>query len=74
MDAEKLERLRQYLAGRSEIAAGEQLALRHLRDKARARQRLMLGLPLLVLGAAGLLFLSPSRAARRKASISSLAS
>ena len=39
MDAEKVERLRQYLAGRGEIDAGEQLVLRHLRDKARDRQR-----------------------------------
>ena len=53
MDAEKVERLRQYLAGRGEIAAGEQLVLRHLRDKARDRQRLLLGLPLLVIGAGG---------------------
>jgi zinc/manganese transport system permease protein len=58
MDAEKVERLRQYLAGRSEISAGEQLVLRHLRDKARERQRLMLGLPLLLVGAGGFCFLS----------------
>ena len=58
MDTEKVERLRQYLAGRGEIAAGEQLVLRHLRDKARDRQRLLLGLPLLVIGAGGFYFLS----------------
>jgi zinc/manganese transport system permease protein len=64
MDSEKVERLRQYLAGRSEISAGEQLVLRHLRDKARDRQRLMLGLPLLIIGAGGFYLLStkpPSR-------------
>ncbi|MEO8185948.1 MAG: metal ABC transporter permease [Burkholderiaceae bacterium] len=58
MDADKVERLRQYLAGRGEIAAGEQLVLRHLRDKARDRQRLLLGLPLLVIGAGAFYFLS----------------
>jgi zinc/manganese transport system permease protein len=57
MDPEKAERLRQYLAGRGEISAGEQLVLRHLRDKARDRQRLMLGLPLLLIGAGGFYFL-----------------
>ena len=61
MDAEKVERVRQYLAGRGEIAAGEQLVLRHLRDKARDRQRLLLGLPLLVIGGAGFYFLSAKR-------------
>ena len=53
MDAEKIERLRQYLAGRSELLAGDELVLRHLREKARVRQRWLLGLPLLVLGSAG---------------------
>jgi zinc/manganese transport system permease protein len=48
------ERLRQYLAGRSEISAGDQLVLRHLRGKARERQRYALGIPLLALGALGL--------------------
>ena len=43
MEAEKAERLRQYLAGRSEIAAGDQLVLRSLRARARERQRWMLG-------------------------------
>jgi zinc/manganese transport system permease protein len=58
MDPEKIERLRQYLAGRSEISAGEQLVLRHLRDKARDRQRLMLGLPLVVIGVGGFYLLA----------------
>ncbi len=69
MEPEKLERLRQYIAGRSEIAAGEELVLRHLRDKARDRQRLLLGLPLLVIGAGGfyLLWAKPfTRAAARR--------
>jgi zinc/manganese transport system permease protein len=54
MDAERAERLRQYLAGKSEISAGDQLVLRHLRGKARERQRFALGLPLLLTGAYGL--------------------
>ena len=58
MEAEKVERLRQYLAGRSEISAGEQLVLRALRDKARHRQRLLLGIPLLLIGAGGFYLLS----------------
>ena len=63
MEPEKVERLRQYLAGRSEISAGEQLVLRNLRDKARERQRLMLGIPLVLIGVAGSYFLAakPSR-------------
>ena len=69
MDPEKAERLRQYLAGRGEISAGEQLVLRHLRDKARDRQRLMLGLPLLLIGAGGFYFLwakSPMQTKQRR--------
>ena len=50
MAPERLERLRQYLAGRGEISAGDQLVLRHLHDKARERQRYALGLPLLLGG------------------------
>ena len=66
MDAEKAERMRQYIAGRSEISAGEQLVLSSLRDKARGRQRLMLGLPLLLVGAAGFYLASAKRAPRAK--------
>ena len=69
LDPEKVERLRQYLAGRGEISAGEQLVLRHLRDKARDRQRLMLGLPLLLIGAIGFYFLwakSPMQTKQRR--------
>jgi zinc/manganese transport system permease protein len=54
MELEKAERLRQYLAGRGEISAGEQLVLRNLREKARDRQRLLLGVPLLLIGFVGL--------------------
>ena len=50
MAPEKVDRLRQYLAGRGEIAAGDELVLRELAQTARDRQRLVLGLPLLVVG------------------------
>lgn len=52
MPAEQQERLRQFLASRGEIAAGDQMVLKTLRGKARERQRFALGLPLLVAGAA----------------------
>src|SRR5712664_4241993 len=58
MDADKQERLRQYLAGRSELRAGDQLVLKTLRAKARERQRYALGMPLLLLGAIGLAVLA----------------
>ena len=61
MSSEKAERLRQYLASRSEISAGEQLVLRDLRTKARGRQRLLLGLPLLLFAVGGLYLLSAKR-------------
>ena len=51
MHPDKVERLRQYLAGRGEISAGDELVLRHLAAQARDRQRWWLGLPLLVVGA-----------------------
>jgi zinc/manganese transport system permease protein len=57
MEPEKQERLRQYLAGRSEIMAGDQLVLRQLGTTARERQRYLLGVPLVVLGAGGLWYL-----------------
>jgi zinc/manganese transport system permease protein len=57
MSEEMQERLRQYLASRSEITAGDQIALKHLRSQARERQRFWLGLPLLGLGAVGALTL-----------------
>jgi hypothetical protein len=62
MEPEKQERLRQYVAGRSELLAGEQLVLRDLRAAARERQRYLLGIPLLLLGAGGF-----ARLARRRA-------
>lgn len=64
MEPDKAERLRQYLAGRSEISAGDQMVLQHLRVKARDRQRFALGLPLLILGAGGL-YLSGQFSGRR---------
>jgi zinc/manganese transport system permease protein len=52
LDPERRERLRQFLAGREEILAGDRLVLRTLRGKARVRQRFTLGLPLVLAGAA----------------------
>jgi hypothetical protein len=52
MDAEREERLRQFIAGRAELVAGDRLVLRALRDKARGRQRFPLGLPLAIGGGA----------------------
>ncbi len=57
MDADKQDRLRQYLAARSEIEAGDRMVLTELRVQARARQRWGLGLPLLLIGTAALLLL-----------------
>ncbi len=50
MPAEQQERLRQFLAGRAEIVAGDRMVLATLRSHARARQRVWLGLPLLLAG------------------------
>ena len=50
MDADKEERLRQFIAGRSEIVAGERLVLHALRERARERQRYWVGVPLAILG------------------------
>jgi zinc/manganese transport system permease protein len=52
LDDTQQERLRQFLAGRAEISAGDRMVLRTLRGRARERQRLWLGVPLLVAGAA----------------------
>jgi hypothetical protein len=65
MDPEKQERLRQYLAGRSEISAGDQLVLQDLRARARERQRYALGIPLMLLGA-GVLAVLARRRSRKK--------
>ena len=51
MSIDMQERLRQYLAGRGEIVAGDQLVLKDLAIKARDKQRLSLGLPLTLIGA-----------------------
>ncbi|MGH7377293.1 MAG: metal ABC transporter permease, partial [Candidatus Methylomirabilales bacterium] len=66
MPAEQQERLRQFLASRGEIAAGDQMVLKTLRRKARERQRFALGLPLLAMGGAAALLLG--RAWRGRAS------
>jgi zinc/manganese transport system permease protein len=55
------ERLRQFLASRGEITAGDRFVLKTLRGRARERQRFWLGLPLLALGAAGALTLARRR-------------
>jgi hypothetical protein len=60
---EMQERMRQYLAGRAEILAGDRLVLRTLQARARARQRWWLGVPLLILGAGGALYLARRLAA-----------
>jgi zinc/manganese transport system permease protein len=61
MPEEKQERLRQYLAGRSEITAGDQMVLDHLRGEARKRQRFWLGIPLLGIGIFGAISLARFR-------------
>lgn len=53
MPEDQQERLRQFLAGRAEISAGDRMVLARLRGKSRERQRYWFGLPLLVGGGAG---------------------
>ena len=60
---EMRERIRQYLAGRAEMVAGDRLVLRTLQAHARARQRWWLGVPLAVLGAGGAFALARRRPA-----------
>ena len=60
---ETQERLRQFLAGRGEIAAGDRLVLATHRARARSRQRWVLGAPLFLAGAAGAFALFRGRAA-----------
>lgn len=67
MEPEKVERLRQYLMGKNELSAGDQLVLRHLRGKARERQRFALGVPVLVAGAVGLYAIMRRRRSRSPA-------
>jgi zinc/manganese transport system permease protein len=57
------ERLRQFLAGRAEISAGDRMVLNALRAKARQRQRYWLGLPFLLCG--GLAAIGLARVRRR---------
>jgi hypothetical protein len=61
MSEEKQERLRQYLASRSEIIAGDQMVLNHLQSEARKRQRFWLGIPLLGIGIFGVTVLARLR-------------
>lgn len=61
MPVDQEERLRQFLAGRSEITAGDRLVLRTLRSKARERQRYWLGVPLFAVGGVGALALARAR-------------
>ena len=65
LDAADRERLRQFLAGRSEIAAGDRMVLGTLRGKARERQRYWLGLPLATVGLGAAIALA--RPIRRRA-------
>jgi zinc/manganese transport system permease protein len=51
LDDAQREQLRQFLAGRSEITAGDRMVLGILKRKARERQRYWIGLPLVVAGA-----------------------
>lgn len=64
MGSDKQDRLRQYLAARSEIQAGDQMVLNELRVQSRARQRWGLGIPLLLLGLGGFLALRRQRRTR----------
>jgi len=67
MPAEQQERLRQFLAGRAEIVAGDRMVLATLRAHARARQRVWLGLPLLLAGAGVAAWLARPGATSRRA-------
>lgn len=67
MPAEQQERLRQFLASQGEITAGDQMVLRTLRRKARERQRIALGLPLLAVGGSAALMLGRARRGRASA-------
>ncbi len=53
LSPEQQERLRQFLAARGEITAGDRFVLATLRGRARERERYWLGVPLLLAGAAG---------------------
>ena len=62
---EQHERLRQFLAGRDEIIAGDRLVVATLRRHARERQRFVLGVPLALAAAVGALWLGRYKAGRR---------
>src|SRR5207245_2156431 len=64
MSEDTQERVRQYLAGRTEMLAGDRMVLRTLRARARERQRWSVGLPLLGIGAGGALWLLRRRRAQ----------
>ena len=64
MSEDTQERVRQYLAGRTEMLAGDRMVLRTLRARARQRQRWSVGLPLLGIGAGGALWLLRRRRAQ----------
>jgi hypothetical protein len=63
IEPERHERLRQFLAGRAEIVAGDRMVLATLGRHARERQRFAVGLPLAIAGAAAAVWLG--RIARR---------
>jgi zinc/manganese transport system permease protein len=63
-DADERERLRQFTLGREELVAGDRMVLRSLRARARERQGLRLGLPLVVVGAAAALLATRRRRRR----------
>ena len=68
MPEEMQERLRQYLAGRSELVAGDRVVLKTLQRRARERQRFWLGIPLAGLGslAAAVIWRLRARAAPQR--------
>jgi len=53
LSPEQQERLRQFLAARGEITAGDRFVLETLRGRARERQRYWLGVPLMLAGVGG---------------------
>jgi len=62
LSPEQQERLRQFLAARGEITAGDRFVLETLRGRARERQRYWLGVPLMLAGVgSGLVLFARSR-------------
>ena len=55
LSEEMQERVRQYIAGRTEMVTGDRLVLRALTVRARSRQRWFLGVPLAIGGLAAAL-------------------